>query len=356
MNKLFEEKFRGKKVFITGHTGFKGAWLATWLQTLGAKVKGFSLEPEENSLFLSISKKLNCETVFSDVRNKENLESEILNFKPDFIFHLAAQSLVRRSYTNPLETFETNILGTANLLYSLLKLKKECAAVIITTDKVYDNKEWIYPYRENDELGGYDPYSASKASAEIITGSMRKSFFHVDKLGEHKKAISTARAGNVIGGGDYAEDRIIPDIVRAIKNDKKIILRNPDSVRPWQHVLDPLSGYLLLAIKMSENAVKFSGSYNFGPALESNLSVKDLADTAVKFFGKGKIEISKDKNQPHEAGILRLDISKALLELGWSPKWDSKTAIEKTINWYKNSLVKDADIFELCLNDIKAFT
>lgn len=356
LDKLFKKTYEGRKVFITGHTGFKGSWLTVWLEKIGAVVKGYSLAPDKDQrLFPDLEKKLKCKSVFSDIRNKEKLESEIIKFKPDFIFHLAAQALVRYSYSFPVETFETNITGTANLLNSLIKLDRKCTVVIVTTDKVYENREWVFPYRENDELGGYDPYSASKAAAEIITRSMRNSFFNIHKIKEHKKAISTARAGNVIGGGDYSRDRIIPDIVKAIKNNKKIIIRNPDSVRPWQHVLDPLSGYLLLGSKLSENPVRYTGAFNFGPAPESNLTVRELAERAVNFFGKGKLNLSGKKNGPHEAGLLKLDISKANTELGWKPKWDSLTAVEKTIIWYKDSLKKKGFSFELCMRDIESF-
>lgn len=356
LENLFKKTYSGKKVFITGHTGFKGSWLTVWLQNLDAEIKGYSLAPDEDQLlFPEIEKKLNCESVISDIRDKEKLEYEIVKFKPDFIFHLAAQALVRYSYSFPIETFETNITGTANLLNSLVKLDKKCTVVIVTTDKVYENKEWIYPYRENDELGGYDPYSASKAAAEIVTRSMRNSFFNINNYNEHQKAISTARAGNVIGGGDYSKDRIIPDIIKALRNNETINIRNPDSVRPWQHVLDPLSGYLLLGSKLSDEPERFSGAFNFGPLPESNLTVKELAGKAVKFFGKGKLEISEKGNEPHEAGLLNLDISKAMTELSWKPKWNSETAVEKTIKWYKDSFQKSGNSFDLCLRDIKSY-
>ena len=356
LENLFKKTYSGKKVFITGHTGFKGSWLTIWLQNLGAEIKGYSLAPDEDQLlFPDIEKKLNCETIISDIRNKEKLESEIIKFKPDFIFHLAAQALVRYSYSFPLETFETNITGTANLLNSLIKLDKKCTVVIVTTDKVYENKEWIYPYRENDELGGFDPYSASKAAAEIVTRSMRNSFFNLGKYNEHQKAVSTARAGNVIGGGDYSKDRIIPDIIKAVRNDETINIRNPDSVRPWQHVLDPLSGYLLLGSKLSDEPERFTGAYNFGPLPESNLTVKELAGKAVKFFGKGKLKISDKGNEPHEAGLLKLDISKAMSELEWKPKWNSETAVEKTIRWYKDSFQDPGLSYDLCLGDISSY-
>lgn len=353
LNKLFSETYKNKKVFVTGHTGFKGTWLSIWLQSLGAQVKGYSLNPEsDESLFESVKSKLECESVISDIRDKEKLQSEILNFKPDFIFHLAAKALVRYSYSFPLETFETNISGTANLLNSLIKLENECKVIIVTTDKVYENKEWIYPYRENDELGGYDPYSASKACAEIVTSSFRNSFFNLNKFETHRKSISTARAGNVIGGGDYSEDRIIPDLIKSFKTNSKVKIRNPESVRPWQHVLDPLSGYLLLGCRMNTDPKSFSDAYNFGPSIESNLTVLQLVEIALSLWRSGSFEISENKNEPHEASQLRLDISKSMIRLGWNPKWDSHKAVEKTILWYKNNLDKSIPDFEMCLNDI----
>ena len=345
--KLIEKTFRGKKVFLTGNTGFKGSWLNLWLNNIGTNVKGYSLKPELESLFGSIEKNLDNETTYADIRDKEKLQSEIKKFKPDFIFHLAAKSLVRYSYQHPLDTFETNISGTANLLHSLSKLNNECIVVIITTDKVYQNKEWIYPYRENDELGGFDPYSASKASAEIVTASMRNSFFNISDYKVHRKAISTARAGNVIGGGDYSADRIIPDIVRALKKNKPVEIRNPNSVRPWQYVLEPLYGYLLLAAKMKQEPVKYSGAYNFGPYLDDNLTVEELVKSAIKSWGKGNYKLNIDKKAPHEAGLLRLDISKAILELKWKPVMKSSEAIQKTIEWYRSSFDDPKNNFKL---------
>ena len=355
VNKLINKTFKGKKVFLTGNTGFKGSWLNLWLENTGADVKGYSLKPEAVSLFGSIQKKLNSETVYSDIRDKEKLQSEVLKFKPDFIFHLAAKSLVRYSYKHPLETFETNINGTANLLKSISKLNNECTVVIITTDKVYLNKEWIYPYRENDELGGYDPYSASKASAEIVTASMRNSFFNIKDIKVHRKAISTARAGNVIGGGDYSADRIIPDIVKALKKNKPVEIRNPYSVRPWQYVLEPLYGYLLLAAKMKQDPEKYSGAYNFGPYLDDNLTVEELVRSAIKSWGKGNYILNIDRKAPHEAGLLRLDISKAILELNWKPVMKSSEAIEKTIGWYRSSFKEPENNFKLTTDHLNEY-
>ncbi|MEP7145905.1 MAG: CDP-glucose 4,6-dehydratase [bacterium] len=355
MKNSFEKTFSGKKIFLTGNTGFKGAWLTLWLEQIGADVRGYSLKPESGSLYNKISKKLKCRTVFSDINDHEKLEKEILKFQPDFVFHLAAQSLVRRSYKLPLYTFGTNLMGTANLLQSLIKLKKKCTAIIVTTDKVYENKEWIYPYREVDRLGGYDPYSASKSCAEIVTSSYVNSFFNHKNFNLHKKSISTVRAGNVIGGGDFSEDRLIPDIVKTIIKNKTITIRNPDSIRPWQYVLEPLSGYLMLAECMSKEPLKYSGAYNFGPAQDDVLNVRSIAEIAVGIFGKGKYIISRNKTEPHEANMLRLDISKASNVLNWHPVLNTNEAVRRTIAWYKSSLAKNADAFELCLKEISEF-
>ncbi len=235
--------FKNKKVFLTGHTGFKGAWMCVWLTMLGAKVKGYALKPEKQSLYGLIKSKIKIESVIADIRDQNRLRNELLAFDPDFVFHFAAQALVRRSYKFPVETFETNVTGTVNVLDALRYLKKKCVCVIVTTDKVYENIEADYAYKESDKLGGYDPYSASKAAAEIAVNSYRLSFFNPEDFKKHKKSVATARAGNVIGGGDFAEDRIMPDIFRALSSEKPVVLRNPNAVRPWQHVLEPLHGY-----------------------------------------------------------------------------------------------------------------
>lgn len=329
--------YKGKKVFVTGHTGFKGSWLVAWLHTLGAVVKGYALEPQtQEDLFYVIEGDSLCESIISDVRNKEQVKNEIIKFQPDFIFHLAAQPLVRLSYNCPTETFDVNVIGTANVLDAVRFLEKPCAVICITTDKVYENREWHYPYRETDRLGGYDPYSASKAAAEIIISSYRSSFFNPSSYPLHKKSIAAARAGNVIGGGDWSKDRIIPDIVRSLIKKETIIVRNPYAVRPWQHVLEPLSGYLQLGIKMAENPIKYADAFNFGPYIEDTLTVRDLVEIAIHQYGYGNYETPTQVNQPHEAGLLKLDINKAINELSWKPKWNAKRAIEETIHWYQH--------------------
>ncbi|RZJ95382.1 MAG: CDP-glucose 4,6-dehydratase [Hymenobacter sp.] len=328
--------YQGKKVFLTGHTGFKGAWLLQWLHLLGAHVKGYALAPENaNDLYYLLEGDHLCESVIADLRDPARLEAELLAFQPDFIFHLAAQPLVRLSYEIPAQTFEVNALGTAYVLDAVRKLEKPCTVVLITTDKVYENKEWVFPYRETDRIGGYDPYSASKACAEIIINSYHQSFFNIAAFAQHQKGIASARAGNVIGGGDWAKDRIIPDIVRALANGKPVEVRNPSAVRPWQHVLEPLGGYLVLGAKLSVEPTKYSGAWNFGPYAEDNKTVDDLVMTALKIWGSGEYVHPELANQPHEAGLLKLDISKATTALHWSPKFNSQTAIAETLNWYK---------------------
>lgn len=332
--------YKGRKVFVTGHTGFKGAWFITSLIQSGADVMGYALAPEDqDNLFDTVSPHLQMKSIIADIRDVRCLREAILDFQPDFIFHLAAQALVRRSYEIPAETFDINAVGTANLLESVTKLQKKCTVVIITTDKVYENREADYHYTETDVLGGYDPYSASKAATEIVVGSFRNSFFHPDKYHVHQKAISSARAGNVIGGGDWSRDRIIPDIVRSLAMNKAVEVRNPNAVRPWQHVLEPLSGYMMLGMLLDQD-INYSGAYNFGPLPNDHLSVKELVETAIRCWGMGK-ECEKgwidrsDPDQPHEAGLLKLSIEKARALLNWQPKLDSASAIEWTINWYK---------------------
>ena len=329
--------YKGKKIFLTGHTGFKGAWLMLWLTELGANVKGYSLTPEyQPALFDIVLPASKSESIIADIRDREKLIAEILHFQPDLIFHLAAQPLVRRSYRIPSETFDVNVVGTANVLEAISKLENKCTAVIITTDKVYENKEKNIHYKETDTLGGYDPYSASKACTEIVVSSFRNSFFHPDQYATHKKAIASARAGNVIGGGDYSEDRIIPDIVRSLRNDKEIDVRNPHAVRPWQHVLEPLGGYLMLGALLDQNPINFTGAYNFGPEAEDHLTVKELVEHSIESWGSGTWKDSSNPNQPHEAGLLMLDIYKAKEMLHWKPKLNAREAIEWTINWYKH--------------------
>jgi CDP-glucose 4,6-dehydratase len=331
-----ENTYKGKKVFLTGHTGFKGAWMLKTLSLLGAEIKGYALKPQTpNDLFHLIEGEKLCQSVIADLRDKKRLESEIVAFQPDFIFHLAAQPLVRLSYEIPAETFEVNVIGTANVLDGVQLLQKKCSVVLITTDKVYHNNEWMYPYRENDRLGGYDPYSASKACAELLIDSYRNSFFNINNYDKHLKGIAVARAGNVIGGGDWSKDRLIPDIVRSLMVNKPVVIRNPNAVRPWQHVLEPVIGYLSLGMYLEKQPIDFAQAYNFGPQAEDALSVEEMLQLSIAAWGSGEYQIEQEANQPHEASLLKLDISKVKSELNWMPKMKANETIKFTLDWYK---------------------
>jgi len=342
--------YKDKHVFVTGHTGFKGAWLIQILREAGAIVKGYSLEPEtSHDLYLTIDGDSLCDSVIGDVRDAHKLHHELVAFRPDFVFHLAAQSLVRRSYEQPVYTWETNVTGTANVLEVLRGLEHACVAVCITTDKVYENPEKGLPFKENDPLGGHDPYSASKAGAEIVIASYRSSFF---SGADSFVRLASARAGNVIGGGDFAKDRIVPDFVRARMAGKALHVRRPDAVRPWQHVLEPLAGYLLLAAKMYESSGKYTEAYNLGPEPADVLTVKTLIDEAQTIWPGPETEFESEYKGPHEAGLLLLDITKAKNELGFVPKWNARQAIRETIEWYKNESVSER---EKCLAQIREY-
>lgn len=348
--------YKDKRVFLTGHTGFKGAWMLKVLSLLGAEIRGYALSPEQDFNLYNLLKgdELN-DSVIADIRDRKSLNKAIIDFQPDFIFHLAAQPLVRLSYQQPSETFEINAIGTANVLDGVNCLKKQCQVILITTDKVYHNQEWEHPYKETDRLGGYDPYSASKACAELVIDSYRNSFFNPLNYADHKKAIAVTRAGNVIGGGDWAVDRLIPDIVRALSQQNEVVIRNPNAVRPWQHVLEPVMGYLLLGAKMLEDPILYSAAYNFGPHLNDALPVSTMTDLAIKSWGHGSVKLFNAEKQPHEAGLLKLDINKAIAELGWTPKYNAQTAIDKTIAWYKSHITRPAEIAHFTENQVKDF-
>ncbi|BEK49242.1 TPA: CDP-glucose 4,6-dehydratase [Campylobacter coli] len=330
--------YKNKKVFISGHTGFKGSWLSLWLNYIGAKVYGYSLQPNttpNHFEIINLQDKL-AQNYFADINDLKKLEEAMIESDPEIIFHLAAQPLVRYSYKNPLETFQTNAMGTFNILNCARKLKNLKAIVIITTDKVYENKEWLWGYREDESLGGYDPYSASKACAEIITNSMRQSFFNIDVFGKsHGVLVASARAGNVIGGGDWSQDRLIPDIIKAASENSLAIIRNPKSTRPWQHVLEPLRGYLMLGERLLLEQKEFATSFNFGPNNEGDLSVEDVLKLASLFWDKISYQVQVDLNTPHEANLLMLDISKARKMLNWTPILNSSLSVEWTIKWYR---------------------
>jgi CDP-glucose 4,6-dehydratase len=350
------ECYRNKKVFLTGHTGFKGSWMLKTLSLLGAEVKGYALAPENDfDLYHLIEGDTLCESIIGDLRDRELLNKSILDFQPDFVFHLAAQPLVRLSYQIPSETFEVNAIGTANVLDAVNLLDKPCNCVLITTDKVYHNNEWVYPYREGDRLGGYDPYSASKACAELVIDSYRNSFFNIDTYAQHQKAIVVARAGNVIGGGDWAKDRLIPDIVRGVSKNETVTIRNPQAIRPWQHVLEPVIGYLLLGAELLANPIKFSQAYNFGPMLDDAIPVSKMVEIFIEAWGQGNVEVHSSNANPHEAGLLKLDISKVMSELNWKPKLNARSAIELTIKWYKHYIEEPATIGDFTKEQINNF-
>ncbi len=349
---MYKNIYAGKRVFLTGHTGFKGSWLALWLTSLGAKVCGYSLAPNTNpSMFnvLDIEHKIE-KSIFGDILDEKTLERAISEFQPDIVFHLAAQPLVRLSYREPILTYKTNVIGTLNILEMAKRCKSVKAFVNITTDKCYENKEVNRGYKEDEPMGGYDMYSSSKGCVEIMSSSFRRSFLQE----EGTYAMATARAGNVIGGGDWAEDRLIPDCVRYINAGEKIEIRNPIAVRPWQHVLEPLSGYLLLGQKLLEGGKKYAEGFNFGPNEDSVLRVAEVAEKACKYYGKGEVVIHKRDNL-HEANLLMLNIEKAEKVLGWTPTYTADDAVKNTIEWYKHFYAKDVDMYEFTMNQIKEY-
>lgn len=352
---LLQQFYSGKKVLLTGHTGFKGSWMLSLLHYLGAKVVGYALEPLEPSLFKDIKGETLCQSHIADIRDKAALLELVHRFQPDIIFHMAAQPLVLDAYERPGYTFEVNAMGTVHVLEALQTLKGPCSLINITTDKVYDNKEWIYPYRENDPLGGHDPYSASKACSELISASFRNSFFHPSQYSVHQKSIATVRAGNVIGGGDWAKNRIIPDIVRAISQEEEVVLRNPNAVRPWQHVLEAVYGYLLLAYRMDTQPKALAQAFNFGPLYDEAVSVETLVQLAIKAWGQGHYSIEQSSSNPHEAKLLRLDCSKAVEELQWKPRWNATEAIQQTMQWYKAVVTDQQSALEVTIKQLKAY-
>ncbi len=349
--------YKDKKVLITGHSGFKGSWITQILLNLGADIVGVSLQPEANpNLFDILCLEKKVKNYYCDIRNYEELRKIFESEKPEIVFHLAAQAIVRLSYDEPLKTISTNVAGTANVLEAIREVGCVSSVVIITTDKVYENKEWHYAYRENDSLGGYDPYSASKAAADIVTNSYIQSFFNIKDFGiKHKTLIAIARAGNVVGGGDWAEYRLIPDIVKSIyERNESVKIRNPESVRPWQHVMEPISGYLMLAKDLFEKKTELSGAWNFGPNNESLMSVISLIEEAIQILNKGSYEIEVDTSK-HEAHLLKLDINKANALLNWKPKLTFKENLELTFAWYKNYYEKTEDVVQFTNNQIKSF-
>jgi len=353
---LFTNIYKGKRVLVTGDTGFKGSWLTLWLHELGAQVTGMALPPDtEPSHFQLLALDNLIHHFDADVRNSQEVENVFRQVKPEIVFHLAAQALVRDSYDNPRTTFDTNIGGTINVLESIRLCPEVRAAVVITSDKCYDNHEWVWGYRENDPLGGQDPYSASKAAAEIVSAGYLRSYFGKKGLGPHL-GFSTARAGNVIGGGDWAKDRIIPDCVRALTGNKPIVIRNPQATRPWQHVLDPLAGYLLLAARLLEKPDIFSGAWNFGPLSSDQITVRELAERFIDAWGSGTIQVAETLDDaPHEAHLLKLNVDKASFILEWTPVLNSSTAIDWTAHWYKSWHEHNSSLQQLSFRQIQEF-
>jgi len=352
MEKMVKSEFyKNKRVLITGDTGFKGSWLALWLNSIGAKVYGYALPAEiKNAHFSLLGLENEITHIDGNLLDFEKLNQTIKDVQPEIVFHLAAQALVRLSYDEPKLTFETNVTGSVNILEAIRNTHSVKSLIYVTSDKCYKNKEWIWGYRENDELGGHDPYSASKAAAEIVFSSYRDSFFSKNT----NIGIASVRAGNVIGGGDWALDRIIPDCIRSIMNDKEIEIRNPNATRPWQHVLEPLFGYMLLAQKLYENPTQFSGSWNFGPTIESIKKVKELTEKTIGILGKGSVTIGNTDAQKHEAGLLHLNCDKSNHQLGWNPVWNFEQTVKTTIEWYKN-YINGENPKELSLNNINQF-
>lgn len=355
MNILFNDIYRGKRVLITGHTGFKGSWLSLLLNELGADVYGFALEPPTSpSLYKEAKIDELVTSYIGDVRDLYYLTKVIQEVQPEIVFHMAAQPLVRESYKIPVETYSTNVMGTVHLLEACRSTSSVKAIVNVTTDKCYENKEWHWGYRENEPMGGYDPYSNSKGCSELITSAYRNSFFNPSEYKNHGVAVATARAGNVIGGGDWAEDRLIPDFIRAISKGEKVRIRSPFAIRPWQHVLEPLSGYLRLAELLYTEGPKFAQAWNFGPYDHDARNVEWITNTICEFWGdEASFEIDK-KPQPHEANYLKLDCSKANAELNWFPKWDIQTTLKSIVDWNK-AYLNNEDIREVTKRQIHQY-
>ena len=347
--------FSGRKIFITGHTGFKGSWLCLYLSLLGAKVTGYALDPPTNPNLFELCRIDELVTsIIADVREGKSLTAAINTAQPEIVIHMAAQPLVRESYKVPAETYAINVMGTVNLFEAIRTCNTVKAVVNVTTDKCYENKEWVWGYREHEPLGGHDPYSSSKACSELVTSAYQNSFFHPDRYFVHGVGVASARAGNVIGGGDWAVDRLVPDCVRALLKGEKIVIRNPKSVRPWQHALEPLHGYLVLAQRLCENGSRYSQAWNFGPNDRDTKSVEWLVKRLCAQWGKNASYMTDKMEQPHEAHYLKLDCSKAKTELNWHPRWNLEKAADSIIEWTK-AYKQGADVRAICINQIKEY-
>ena len=349
------EFWQGKRVFVTGHSGFKGSWLSLWLQEMGAFVKGFSLAPPTSpSLYVEANVSAGMSSIEGDIRDFLHLRQAIYEFKPEIVFHMAAQPLVRLSYDDPIDTYSTNVMGTVHLLEAVKQIGGVKAVVNITSDKCYENREWVWGYREDEAMGGYDPYSNSKGCAELVASSYRQSFFNKDKYDQHGCALASVRAGNVIGGGDWAADRLIPDMLQAFSNKKIVEIRSPHAIRPWQHVLEPLSGYLTVAEKLYHQGCAYAEGWNFGPRDEDAKPVEWIVEHLSALWGQDAQWQLSDGDHPHEAHYLKLDCSKAGMRLNWHPVWNLEQTLDKIVNWQK-AWLSNQDMKQYTLNEIKEY-